>query len=113
MALQQDRVPLWLVKDRWHRDIVLYEDTWFGHIVAGHEEFHHREAVVAKVLTKPYRVTYDVMYESRECFYAQIIPPFPGTFVKICVQFVSDHEGLVVSTFLTPGIRIDEVQRWP
>lgn len=111
--MQQGRVPLWLVKDRWQRDIVLYEDTWFDHILPGHEDLRHQEAAVAKVLEKPYRVMHDVSEESRERFYAQIRPTFPGAFIKVCVEFLSDREGLVVSAFLTSSIRIDEVQRWP
>ena len=33
--MQLDRLPIWLVKDRWQRDIVLYEDTWVDHILPG------------------------------------------------------------------------------
>lgn len=106
-------MPLWLVKDRWQRDIVLYEDTWFGHIVPGHEDLRHHEAAVAKVIEKPYRVMYDALKESRECFYAQIRPDFPNVFIKVCVEFILEREGLVVSAFLTPSLRSDEVQRWP
>ena len=111
--MQQGRLPLWLVKDRWQRDIVLYEDTWFDHILPGHEDLRHHEAAVAKVLEKPYRVMYDAIQESRECFYAQIRSDFPGVLVKVCVEFPLDREGLVVSAFLTSNIRADEVQRWP
>lgn len=111
--MPQERVPLWLVKDRWQRDIVLYEDTWFDHILTGHVELHHHEAAVAKVLEKPYRVTYDVFEENRECFYAQIRPVFPDVLVKVCVEFQSEREGIVVSAFLTASIRADEMQRWP
>jgi hypothetical protein len=113
LGLLQDRVPLWLVKDRWQRDIVLYEDTWFDHILPNHEELRHHEAAVAKVLERPYRVMDDVTDERRECFYAQIRPDFPHVFVKVCVEFFSDREGLVVSAFLTSSIRTDEGQRWP
>jgi hypothetical protein len=113
LGLQQGRVPLWLVKDRWQRDIVLYEDTWFDHILSGHADLRNHEATVAKVLEKPYRVMYDAIQENRECFYAQIRPDFPGVLVKVCVEFFSDREGLVVSAFLTSNIRADEVQRWP
>jgi hypothetical protein len=106
-------MPLLLVKDRWRRDIILYEDTWFDHILTGHGEFRHHEAAVAKVLGKPYRVTYDVLEEDRECFYAQILPVFPDVLVKVCVEFFSENEGVVVSAFLTAGIRAEEMQRWP
>jgi len=111
--LQSDRVPLWLVKDRWQRDIVLYEDSWFDHIVPGHEDLRHHEAAVAKAVEKPYRVMHDALEERRECFYAQILPTFPGVFVKVCVEFVSEREGVVVSAFLSSNFRANEAQRWP
>jgi hypothetical protein len=111
--LSLHRVPLWVVKDRWQRDIILYEDTWFDHILTGHEELRHHEAAVAKVLEKPYRVMHDVSEPNRECFYAQIRPSFPDVFVKVCVELDSEDAGVVVGAFLTPSIRRDEMQRWP
>ena len=111
--MQLDRLPIWLVKDRWQRDIVMYEDMWFDHILPGHKDLRGHVAVVAKVLEKPYRVTRGATEEDRECFCAQILPVFPGVFVKVCVAFVSDREGVVVSAFLAGNIRSGEEQRWP
>ena len=69
--------------------------------------------MIAKVLEKPYRVMHDATEEDRECFYAQILPVFPGVFVKVCLAFLSDREGVVVSAFLAGNIRSGEEQRWP
>ena len=68
---------------------------------------------MAKVLEKPYRVMHDAVIANRECFYAQIRQIFPGLLIKVCVEFPSDVSGFVVTAFLTPSIRADEVQRWP
>jgi hypothetical protein len=68
---------------------------------------------VAKVLEKPYRVMHDAVLEDRECFYAQIRQVSPNFLIKVCVEFPADESGFVVTAFLTPGIRTDEVQRWP
>jgi hypothetical protein len=113
LGVQPDRVPIWLLKDRWQSDIVLYEDTWFDHILPGHNDLRGFEAVVAKVVEKPYRVMHDELEENRECFYAQILPVFPGVVVKVCVEFVSEREGVVVTAFLAANIRTSEEQRWP
>ena len=43
----------------------------------------------------------------------QILPVFPGVFVKVCVKFLSDREGVVVTAFLAADIRASESQRWP
>ena len=42
--------PLWVVRDRWDREIRLHEDTWYNHILPGHRALHQHEAAVAKVL---------------------------------------------------------------
>ena len=78
-----------------------------------HRELRHHDAVVAKVLEKPYRVMHDAWEPNRECFYAQIRPVFPDVLVKVCVEFDAGGNGIVVSAFLTSGIRRDEKQRWP
>lgn len=111
--MSHQRVPLWIVTDRWQRDIILYEDTWFDHIIFGHPELRHFESAVAKVLEKPYRVMHDAVIADRECYYAQIRQVFPGVLIKVCVEFPPDDLGFVVTAFLTPSIRMDEAQRWP
>ena len=111
--MSHGRAPLWIVKDRWQRDIMLYEDTWFDHIAYGHPELRGYDAAVAKVLEKPYRVMHDAVIADRECYYAQIRQVFPGFLIKVCVEFPADEPGFVVTAFLIPGIRADEVQRWP
>jgi hypothetical protein len=63
-------------------------------------------------MEKPYRVPHDVLEESRECFSVQILPVFPDVLVKVCVELVSESEGVVVSAFLTAGIRAEEMRRW-
>jgi hypothetical protein len=111
--MRRARAIVWVVKDRWGRDITLYQDTWSDHIVKRHADLRHREAAVARTLERPFRVMHDAFEESRECFYAQILPTFPGNLVKVCVEFRTEREGIVVSAFLTSGIPPREVQKWP
>ncbi len=106
--------PLWVVRDRWDREIRLHEDTWYNHILPGHRALHQHEAAVAKVLANPYRVTHDALHENRECFYRQRTHPrFPELLLKVCVEFETEYDGLVITAFLTPKIDAGEVQRWP
>lgn len=105
---------VWLVRDRWGREIVLDEDTWYNHIVPGHGDLRGHDAAVAKVLTDPYRVTYDAWHENGECFYRpRTHPSRPDFFLKVCVAFAPDGSGEVVTAFLTQNINPEEVQRWP
>jgi hypothetical protein len=59
-------------------------------------------------------VMHDATYEQRECFYRpRTHRRFPGLFLKVCVEFESEHSGLVITAFLAQNIRVAEVQRWP
>ncbi|MGH7963131.1 MAG: hypothetical protein ACRERD_15085 [Candidatus Binatia bacterium] len=112
--MEDGDAPLWVVRDRWDREIGLYEDAWYNHIVPGHRTLREHESAVAKVLTNPYRVMHDASHENRECFYRQRThPSFPELFLKVCVEFESEYAGEVITAFLTPKIHADEVQRWP
>jgi hypothetical protein len=109
-----DRPVFWLAKDRWGRDFVLYEDTWYNHILSRHFVLHHHEAAVAAVLTRPFRVTHDAVHPLRECFYRpDALPEHPELLLKVCVELTSSFGGFVVTAFLTPKYQEDEVQRWP
>src|SRR5918998_2776585 len=107
---------VWLVRDRWGREIVLDEDTWYHHILPGHRTLRGHDAAVAKVLTDPYRVMHDAWHENRENFQRpRTHPHHPDLFLKVCVEFGAEETGFsgtVVTAYLTPDIGSDEVQRW-
>lgn len=112
--MEEGDAPLWVVRDRWGREIRLHEVTWYNHIVPGHRALRDHEAAVAMVLTNSYRVTHDALHDKRECFYRQRTHPrFPELFLKVCVEFESEYAGEVITAFLTAKIHADEVQRWP
>lgn len=109
-----ERELIWLVKDRWGRDFVLYQDTWYNHILGRHHGLRGHEAAVAEVLTRPSRVMYDAVHPLRECFYRpRTHPDCPELFLKVCVERTSAFGGFVVTAYLTPNIQVNEVQRWP
>ena len=112
--MQGERPVIWLVKDRWARDFVLYEDTWYNHILPRHFVLHGREPDVAAVLTSPFRVMSDAVHPMRECFYRLgAHPEHPRLLLKVCVELTTVSGGFVVTAFLTPKIQEDEVQHWP
>ena len=112
--MEFERAVIWLAKDRWGRDFLLYDDTWYNHILARHRLLLGNEAAVAKVLSDPFRVMHDATNPQRECFYRRRVhPDFPELYLKVCVEMTSDRGGFVVTAFLAPNIRSDEVQRWP
>jgi hypothetical protein len=112
--MQGERPVIWLVQDRWGRDFVLCEDTWYNHILPRHHVLRGYEAAVAEVLTGPSRVMLDAIHPMREGFYRpRTHPEYPELFLKVCVELSSAIDGFVVTAFLTPTIQVDEVQRWP
>jgi hypothetical protein len=112
--MDEEGLPLWVIRDRWNRDIRLHEDTWYNHILAGHRSLHGHEATVARVLANPYRVMHDSFHDNRECFYRQRTHPrFPELLLKVCVEFETEYDGLVITAYVTPTIDADEVQKWP
>lgn len=111
--MADDHGRLWVVRDRWSRDVVLFEDTWHGHIVPGHAALRGNEAAVARAIEKPHCVMHDAIDERRECFYARTLPGFKGFYIKVVVEFQPNQEGVVVTAYTTTGFRDDEVKRWP
>ena len=81
----------------------MHEDTWYNHILAGHRSLHGHEATVARVLANPYRVMHDSFHDNRECFYLQRTHPrFPELLLKVCVEFETEYDGLVITAYVTP-----------
>lgn len=69
---------IWIVRDRWHRDVGLDEGTWYDHVLYGHRVLQGLEAAVAEVVTHPHRVLYDAVYQDREYFYRlRMHPRYP------------------------------------
>lgn len=111
--MADDQGRLWKVRDRWGRDIVLFENTWYDHILPNHAQLRGHEASVAQVLSNPHCVMSDALDENRECFYARTLPGFRNVYIKVVVEFQPHQEGVVVTAFPTFGIRDVEVKRWP
>jgi hypothetical protein len=115
--------PLWSVRDKLGRTVMLDEDTWHNHIEVRHGRMRGHHASVAKAVADRYRIMQDVSSPNREIFYRpRTHPDYPGAFVKVCVEFsvgnpleqaLIPSAGIVVTAFLVDRIRPDEVQVWP
>lgn len=108
----------WL--DHWGREIVLTEERWEDHVLAGHGELRVHLAAVEVVLTDPLVVTFDSKITNRENYYRPHLPPEPyqRLFLKICVEFLRiDQErslfGDVITAYPTGRIPEAEARKWP
>jgi hypothetical protein len=64
-----ERVVAFVCADRWGREITLYEDTWYDHIMEKHRTLAGRLSVVEAAIVRAETVTHDRTSQSRECFY--------------------------------------------
>ena len=105
---------MWVMRDPLGRHIRLYDSDWYNHILAEHRDLRGLEQAVAAVLRTPARIMRDADREHHECLYG---PHGRRTaadrYLKVCVAWVTESVGEVVTAFLTPRIHREEVQRWP
>ena len=102
------------VTDRWGRVIVLTQDRWTSHIVAGHIEFRGQSpSILADTLTAPTLVTHDRKYPDHELFYrpSPLPPPWSRLLIRVVVRFGVNGE--VVTAHVIPKAHREEVRRWP
>ena len=57
--------------DRWGREIILHEDTWYDKIVGDHADMVDRFDAIIAVLANPERVNFDATYSTGENFYGR------------------------------------------
>ena len=114
---------VWLCRDRWGREIVLTEESWYGHIIFEHPVMHGNDALVADAITAPHRVMYDAEHDDREAFYRLgRVPNAPRRllhrYLKVCVEFLPAGAGgavlgRVVTAYPSNQFKPGERQKWP
>lgn len=104
--------------DRWGREVVLYEDTWYDKILVDHPIMDGQLDAVEQSLSNPDRVNYDAKYGSGENYYLYDVLQYPieGFYLKVVVRFET-HEGVsmgtVISAYPTRGYgRAGERMKW-
>lgn len=95
------------------RQITLSDSVWFDHIVQGHPEFRHREALLRTTLTLPDTIQVDRRFPLRDVYYhsANLPSPFTGLLVRVVVHFYAAGE--VVTAHFTREPHHQERRRWP
>ncbi len=101
-----ERVILFSCADRLGREIVLYEDTWYDHILARRAVLAGHETAVLATLEAAEHIRIDRRDQNRRCSHRLgVLPPPNGyDFVKVIVEFDAEHPlGVVVTAFTVDG----------
>jgi hypothetical protein len=104
--------------DRWYREIVLYEDTWYDKIMAQRPILAPHLGRIEGILRNPDVVTFDIDHPGGENFYrlAALPSPLDRSYFKICVRFRATQDetvvGVIVTAFPTFRIKRGETIRW-
>lgn len=104
--------------DRWYREVVLFEDTWYDKIMVQRPVLAPHLSRIDGVLRNPDVVTFDIDHRGGENFYrlATLPAPFDDAFLKVCVRFRETDEdleiGIIVTMFPTFRIKRREAIRW-
>ena len=92
--------------DRWGREVVLYEDTWYDKILSVHPEVSGQLDPVEQTVAYPDRVNFDAAHDNGENYYRFGVLPYPydGMYLKIVVRFETrdgETTGIVISAYPT------------
>jgi hypothetical protein len=104
--------------DRWYREVVLFEDTWYDKIVVDHAWLVSYLNRLEGVLHNPDCVTFDADHPRGENFYGASVlqPQHGGSLLKICVRYrPADDErdfGIIVTAYPALKIKRRETIRW-
>jgi len=96
--------------DRWGREVVLYDDTWYDKIVVYPGYMASKLDAITSVLAKPERVNFDALYENGENFYGSGYLEYPNDahYLKVVVRYnreESQNVGTIVSAYAAPDYR--------
>jgi hypothetical protein len=111
----QDRPVFLRCADRTGREIVIYQDRWYEHIMVDHKELSGREEVVRATLEQPDTIRQDRYRSDRECYYRQGDLPARHRFVKVVVKFSETPFGVagtVITAFTVERIDHREAHLW-
>jgi hypothetical protein len=119
MKQPPERVILRSCADRFGREIVLYEDTWYGHIVGEHAEMAGQIDELELTIAHAERVTQDQSFADRQCYYRNGHLPWPydRDYLKVVVEledFGVDRPlgGVVVTAYPVEAIPRREAPIW-
>lgn len=104
--------------DRWGREVVLYDDTWYDKILVDHPIMDGQLGAVEQSLSDPDRVNYDAQYGSGENYYLYGVLQYPTDvfYLKVVVRYETREGvsmGIVISAYPTRNYgRVGERVNW-
>lgn len=119
MTRLPERVILLSCTDRFGREIVLYEDTWYDHILDDHAEMAGQTDELERTIAHAERVTQDQSFADRQCYYRKGNLPWPydRDHLKVVVEldpvgFAGPLRGVVVTAYSVESIPRREARVW-
>ncbi len=119
MTQPPERVLVFSCADRFGREIVLYEDTWYDHILDDHAEMADQIDKLELAIAHAERITQDQSFASRQCYSRKGNLPWPydRDYLKVVVEledFGIDRplRGVVVTAYPVETIPRREARIW-
>jgi hypothetical protein len=114
-----ERTVLFVCADRFGREVVLHEDTWYDHVLLERHILDGRLDAVEAAIVRAEHVTNDRNDPNRRCYYrsGELPPPDHDDYLKVVVEFGprgSDGivRGTVVTAFPTTQVTMGEKREW-
>lgn len=84
--------------DRFGREVVLREDTWYNHVLDQHPELTNRQTAAEEAIRLAEQIRVDRFDTGRRCFYRRglLPPPYQRDQLKVVVEFYPSDAGGVV-----------------
>src|SRR5829696_8859716 len=119
MTRPSERVIVFTCTDRLGREIVLYEDTWYDHILDDHAEMDGQFDELERSIANAERITDDQSFTDRQCYYRKGNLPWPydRDYIKVVVELENPEvgrplRGVVVTAYPVEAIPRREARIW-
>jgi hypothetical protein len=100
------------------RTVVLYADSWYGHVCVEHPNLHDQIHLAQTAIDHPEHIRLDASFAERESYYRPVWLAKRRTLLKVSIEFDAPDEydqivGTVVTAFPTTIVKQGESRRWP
>ena len=119
MTQPPERVLVLSCVVRFGREIVLYEDTWYDHVLDDHSEMADQIDALELAIAHAERDPQDQSFAGRQCYYRKGHLPWPydRDYLKVVVElddsgFDRPLRGVVVTAYPVEAIPRRETRIW-
>ena len=119
MTRPPERVVLLSCADRFGREVVLYEDTWYDHILGDHAEMDGQIDELELAIAHAERITRDQSLVARQCYdrKGNLRWPYDRDCLKVVVEledsgFDMPLRGVVVTAYPVEAVPRREARIW-